>query len=301
MYIIWGNDENIARMRISNNYYIDATFHTPPELSQILIFMYKDKITELKIPGLYVLMNGKFKRFYEIIFENIINIITQNNLYKLNINTIVADAEKALIKVIKNYFPISKLVICYFHYKQNIIQNIRKYGLYNDKQKDESHIILKILSELPFVYKGNYDNVTKIINDIIQKYPKYDNFLNNYFIKEKKQFFIDGSLDYNSIPYDCRTNKYLENYNGFIKKNITEKRYVNWVNFLDFLKKESDRSISKLLNNANDNKLYTNSKLNIRNNENINIKDNNIDSLNIENKKFDLYSENLKKYRKYKR
>ena len=38
----------------------------------------------------------------------------------------VADAEKALIIVIKNYFPISKLVICYFHYKQNIIKNLRK-------------------------------------------------------------------------------------------------------------------------------------------------------------------------------
>ena len=62
--------------------------------------MYKDKITELKIPGIYVLMNSKFKKLYKIIFENIINIITQNNLYKLNINTIVADAEKALIKVI---------------------------------------------------------------------------------------------------------------------------------------------------------------------------------------------------------
>ena len=46
MYIIWGNDENISRMRISNNYYIYATFHTPPEFSQLLIFMYKDKFTE---------------------------------------------------------------------------------------------------------------------------------------------------------------------------------------------------------------------------------------------------------------
>jgi hypothetical protein len=55
---------------------------------------------------------------------------------------------------------------------------------------------------------------------------------------------------------------------------------------LDFLKLESDRNINKLLNNANDNKLYTNSKLNIRNNENINIKDNNTYSQNIENKNY---------------
>ena len=115
--------------------------------------MYKDKITELKIPGLYVLMNGKYKKFYEIIFENVIDIITQHNHYILNINTIVADAEKALINVIKKVFPNSKLVICFFHYKQNIIKNLKKYGLYNDEQKNESNIILKIISDLPFVYK----------------------------------------------------------------------------------------------------------------------------------------------------
>ena len=62
--------------------------------------------------------------------------------------------------------------------------------MYNDKQKVESNIILKIISDLPFVYKGNYDNVTKIISEIIQKYPKYDSFLNNYFIKEKKNSLL---------------------------------------------------------------------------------------------------------------
>ena len=66
MYIIWGNDENIAIIGISNNYYIDTTFHSPPEFSQLLIFIYKDKITEFKIPGLYVLMNRKFKNFMKL-------------------------------------------------------------------------------------------------------------------------------------------------------------------------------------------------------------------------------------------
>ena len=278
-------------MRISNNYYIDATFHTPPEFSQLLIFMYKDKITELKIPGLYVLMNGKYKKFYEIIFENVIDIITQYNHYKLNINTIVADAEKALIDVIKKVFPNSKLVICFFHYKQNIIKNLKKYGLYKDEQKNESNIVLKFISDLPFVYKGNYEVVKKIINDILQKYPKYDNFLNNYFIKEKMDYFIDGSLDYNSVPIDCRTNNYLENYNGFIKKHLSENRYVNWVNFLDFIKLESDRSITKLLNNANENKLYFNRNLTNIKDENINNFGNKIYNLDMEIKSSDSKSD----------
>ena len=39
-FIIWGNDENIARMRLSKNYFIDATFHHPTFYKQLLIIMY---------------------------------------------------------------------------------------------------------------------------------------------------------------------------------------------------------------------------------------------------------------------
>ena len=58
---------------MSNNYYIDASFHTPSKFNQLIIFIYKNKLTNLKIPELYVLMNDKYKKFYEIIFESIIN------------------------------------------------------------------------------------------------------------------------------------------------------------------------------------------------------------------------------------
>ena len=63
-------------MRKSHHYYIDETFHTPNDFSQLLIFMYKDLITELKIHGLYILMNGKSQKFYDIIFSSIVNILT---------------------------------------------------------------------------------------------------------------------------------------------------------------------------------------------------------------------------------
>ena len=47
-YNIWAKDENIRRMRKSNHYYIDATFHHPPEYKELLIFMYKDTISNVK-------------------------------------------------------------------------------------------------------------------------------------------------------------------------------------------------------------------------------------------------------------
>ena len=128
-YIIWGNDENIARMRISKNYYIDATFHTPPLYKQLLIFMYKDVLTNLKIPGLYILMNGNKEEFYNLIFKDIIDIITLQNKYSISIDTIVTDSEKGLINVIKKFFPTTRRISCLYHYKRYIIRNLRIYGL----------------------------------------------------------------------------------------------------------------------------------------------------------------------------
>ena len=42
----------------------------------------------------------------------------------------------------------------------------------------------------------------------------------------------------------------MENYNGYIKR-ILGNRIINWVNFLNFIKDESERSITKLLDNSN--------------------------------------------------
>ena len=56
-YIIWCNDENIERIRISKNFFIDCTFHTPPEFTQLMILMYKDIIVRLKISYIYIFFN----------------------------------------------------------------------------------------------------------------------------------------------------------------------------------------------------------------------------------------------------
>ena len=91
----------------------------------------------------------------------------------------------------------------------------------------------------------------QILKDITKVYPKYTNFINEYFIPNKLDYFKDYSLDYSRIPKDCRTNNYLENYNGFIKSQLGKYRIINWVNFINFIKLESQRSIDKLYNSLN--------------------------------------------------
>ena len=49
-YVIWANSENILRLKVSKNLFIDDTFHHTKEFYQLLIIMYKDIIINLKIP-----------------------------------------------------------------------------------------------------------------------------------------------------------------------------------------------------------------------------------------------------------
>ena len=52
------------RLKVSQHIFIDSTFHHPPNFYQFLILMYKDIITGIKMPGIYVLMNSKEEVLY---------------------------------------------------------------------------------------------------------------------------------------------------------------------------------------------------------------------------------------------
>lgn len=53
-----------------------------------------------------------------------------------------------------------------------------------------------------------------------EKYPIYKNFINTFFIENKFQYFLDKSLDYSTIPLDCRMNNYIESYNYYLKTQL---------------------------------------------------------------------------------
>ena len=50
--------------------------------------MYKDIITDLKIPGIYILLNSKNEDLYNMVFEDVINLITWKGLKEINIKTV---------------------------------------------------------------------------------------------------------------------------------------------------------------------------------------------------------------------
>ena len=55
-------------------------------------------------------------------------------------------------------------------------------------------------------------------------------------------------LNYDIIPIVCRTNNSLENYNRYLKTSLSGKKYIEWINLLNFLKNEEVRITNIIIN-----------------------------------------------------
>ena len=107
----------IARERLSKHLFIDATYHHPIGYAQLLIIIFKDVVSSEYMPGFFILMSNKTEILYDMVFKSVIRILTQNYIYKLNINTITTDTELALINAIQMNFPNTQRIACWFHLK----------------------------------------------------------------------------------------------------------------------------------------------------------------------------------------
>ena len=122
---------NISHIRRAKRIFIDGTWYRPSGFCQIIIILYKDIIINEKIPGCYNITNNKKYNIYKAALESFKNIITENNIFDLNINSITVYDEHALNNTVNDVFPIFNKFNCYYHYKKNIIDNLRKQGFMN--------------------------------------------------------------------------------------------------------------------------------------------------------------------------
>ena len=189
--------------------------------------------------------------------EAFISVITQNNTFKLEIESITSDDEIAMINAISEVFVGISRYNCYFHYKKNIVDKLRKKGFLKKKNKDERFKevkeIINILGRLPLDYDGNMEYFNSITEDIKKRYPYINDFIDNYFIKYKKIHFENEAYNYNKILIDCLANSYLENYNLYLKKKLGRKYKLNWDVFINFIKQEFKRIKSILTENTEKN------------------------------------------------
>lgn len=64
-------------------------------------------------------MNGNKEEFYNLVFKDVLDIITIQNKYSITMNTIVTDSEKGFINTIKKFFPNTRRISGLYYYKQD--------------------------------------------------------------------------------------------------------------------------------------------------------------------------------------
>ena len=83
-------------------------------------------------------MSNKTEILYNMVFKSLIKILTKNNIYKLDLKTIIIDTELALINAINNSFDNIQRIGCWFHLKQDLIREAKTMGLVNKKIKTQT-------------------------------------------------------------------------------------------------------------------------------------------------------------------
>ena len=80
-------------------------------------------------------MSNKTENLYDLIFKSIIQILTQNNLYDIDIQSFTTDTEIALINSVNNNFKKAKRIGFWFHLKQDLVYQAKTYDLLNKNNK----------------------------------------------------------------------------------------------------------------------------------------------------------------------
>lgn len=180
---IWASEESLSVFRQRGQCFIDGTFKCVPHgFSQSVIIMGLDKTTNLYVPCVYSLLSGKFEHLYLHLIQEIISMLD----WCWDPEIIVVDYEYALIKALKSQFPGTRILGCFFHFKQAIVRKMMKLGIRQDVAK---------------IYSCKFDFLTVIdrnlvnlgIDYLLEKYSteceKWSEFI-EYF---KKTFLVKYS------------------------------------------------------------------------------------------------------------
>ena len=187
--------------------------------------MYYDSQIQRKIPALYILMNRKFESAYEEVFKAFNELISFGDNLKITFDTITSDNEDAINIALEKIFPNTQRILCFFHYKQLLVRNATRMGLYSKKFINETNNLINELGILPLKYKGNIEYINDTILNLKKLYPNHYTFL-EYFISENLKYFLNNALNYNIYPKYVRSNSILENYNRYINDNLGEKKLI---------------------------------------------------------------------------
>lgn len=206
--IIWVTNESLALMRYNTHTFIDGTFKvTPHPFYQCVIVMIYDLGTELYVPCAFALVTGKSEYIYCELFHQLIMIMEYNWMPKI----ITTDFEKALISAVKQEFPDTKILGCYFHLKQALHRKLKKYHI----STSNLTVILQKIELLTIIPSHQIPKAIDYIKSLLVHEEAVDTFW-SYFEKTWLVRFpsnVWNNFDISQSDLMNRTNNGLERYN----------------------------------------------------------------------------------------
>ena len=124
-HMIFMSPFQVNKIINSPHLYFDGTFVFPPGFMQMLIILYYDNEINKRAPGAYILLNNKKEKSYIQVLRQFKSIISLENTIKLKLISYTSDYEISLCNALERIFPNIRHVGCYYHYCDNIVDNIK--------------------------------------------------------------------------------------------------------------------------------------------------------------------------------
>ena len=186
VYIGFACPKQEELLRETTNIFIDGTFDVRPkefktQKGQLLNFLIWDPVTNVYIPVLHVLMNGRKEYDYTILFK-IIDVFFEIK----KVTDVYVDFEFSISNSLEKWRPGINIHKCFFHYTQCLVRKMKE--LYLNYENSTGKLLLKILKQLPFYDISMRimfiiqmrDINSKEINQMLEYYVS--NWIEKYFI-----------------------------------------------------------------------------------------------------------------------
>ena len=167
----------------------------------------------------------KKEKSYIKVLSKFKSIISLENTINLKLISYTSDYEISLCNSLERIFSNIRYVGCYYHYCDNIVDNIKnKIISCNEvnvitKYKDEINSFKSEILTIPFKFQNNNNILDIIFNTYMSEI--YDKF-KHYFKSQWLYLFKNGTLNYAFITKEQRSNSFIENYNRRIKTVLSK-------------------------------------------------------------------------------
>ena len=181
---------------------------------------------------------------------------------RINPKTVTCDFEQALMNAVAGIFPFSKIIGCFFHWKQAIRRKLASLKMTNEKEIIDRAMVknsMDILTVIPVneIKKKGISFVKDNLKDAIledndsEKMDKFWNYFEKYWMSSQKMIDSWNISNFKGNKNVLkRTNNGLERYNLTMKK-LFKSGTPSFAQFVNTMRQESEDQQKKAENHMN--------------------------------------------------